>query len=146
MKRGRGDSGEGGSRRLPRVEKEIQQVIGAYLLGRFRGQLHGLVSVSRVIVSGDLRTAKVYVTVMGSEVDRETSLEELQSHAYEIQSEVNRQLRMKFCPRLSFFYDEGFDNSLRVEKILRDIGEERARKEKKEGAATGSASEDEENS
>lgn len=112
-------------RRIGRVEKEIREVIATYLLGGFKGDLHGFVSVSRVQVSRDLRHAKVFVTVMGTDAEREATLEALESHAYEIQGEVNRALRMKFVPRLSFAYDTGMENSIRVDQILRNLAEER---------------------
>jgi ribosome-binding factor A len=108
-------------RRLGRIEREIREVIAGHLLSGFRGELSGFVSVSRVVVSRDLRHAKVLITVLGTEADRTASLKELAAHAYEIQGLVNHALRMKFVPRLTFAYDEGMENSLRVEKILREI-------------------------
>lgn len=111
------------------MEREIREVVGSYLLSGFRGELQGMVSVSRVIASKDLRTAKIFVTVMGTEAERKASVAELQDHAHEVQHEVNRRLQMKFCPKLTFLYDEGFDNVMRVEQILRDLGEQRAKKE-----------------
>lgn len=126
-------AGSAGGHRIQRVEREIREVIGVYLLSGFRGELHGIVSVSRVIVSKDLRQAKVFVTVMGSETDRKSSVSELQAQAYDIQSHVNHRLRMKYCPRLTFLYDEGFDHVLKVEKILHDLGEERKRRESTAG-------------
>jgi ribosome-binding factor A len=85
-----------------------------------------------------LRHAKVFVTVMGTDTERETTLEALESHAYEIQGEVNRALRMKFVPRLSFAYDAGQENAMRVDQILRNLAEER----KKSGVQTDSTTPD----
>lgn len=134
-----GGKGKGDGRRVHRVEKEIREVIGAYLLRGFRGELPGLVSVSRVIVSKDLRTAKVLVTMMvqaavtsspseGSAADEkalrrsyDAAIDELQAHASEIQTEINRRLQMKHCPRLTFIYDDGLEHALRIESILRDL-------------------------
>jgi ribosome-binding factor A len=112
----------GDGRRIPRVEKEIREVIGLYLLQSMRGELSGLVSVSRVIASGDLRTAKVLVTVMGDDSNKKEDLQILNDRAGEIQQQINRKLQMRHCPRLSFHYDDGFDNALKVEGILRQIG------------------------
>jgi ribosome-binding factor A len=120
------------------VEKEIREVIATYLLSGFRGETHGFVSVSRVQASRDLHHAKVFITVMGSEEDRKLTLAELNAHAYEIQGEVNRHLRLKFVPRLQFEYDAGMENSMRVDKILRDLARERDEKSKAgEGSAEG---------
>jgi ribosome-binding factor A len=125
----------GDARRTSRVEREMREVIGTYLIGGFRGELPGIVSITRVIVSKDLRNAKVLVTTMGdavegreqptSKVIQKATVQELQAHAHEVQHEVNRRLRMKHCPRLTFIYDEGFDHALKVDNILRDLQRER---------------------
>lgn len=115
----------GDNRRILRVEREIREVISAYLLGGFRGELPGFVTVSRVIVSRDLRNAKVFVGVLGTEEEREVSLESLTAHAFEVQSEINRQLRMKFCPRVHFRLDESMEKHLKVERILHELAQKR---------------------
>ncbi len=117
------------NRRVFRVEREIREVIGSYLLGGFRGQLSGLVSVSRVIVTKDLRSAKVFISVLGEDDERKQSLAELQAFAHEVQFEVNRRLRMKFCPKLRFMADDSLDQQLRVEQILHNIALERKKRE-----------------
>lgn len=138
----------GGSRRIPRVEKEIREVVGSYLIRGFRGELPGLVSVSRVIVSKDLRTAKVLVTLLDAaagpvESDaaekalaarQRKTVDELQAHAHEIQSEINRHLQMKYCPKVTFFYDHGLEHALHVENVLRNL--ERARQSENSTNAT----------
>jgi ribosome-binding factor A len=111
----------GDGRRVQRVEKELQHIVANYLVRGFKGQLQGLVSVSRVESNPKLRTAKVYISVMGSDEQRETSIDTLQEHAREIQNHVNKQLRMKFVPRLSFVLDQGLQKLLHVESLLREI-------------------------
>ncbi len=77
----------GGNHRQARVEKELREVVGTYLLSGFRGDLPGIISVTRVIVTGDLRQAKVFVRSMSlsEECNRKEVVGELQAHAYEIQ-------------------------------------------------------------
>jgi ribosome-binding factor A len=122
-----GDKGDGG-RRVQRVEREIREVIATYLVGGFKGELPGIVSVTRVIASKDLRTAKIMVTVMGFEannkVDTRAAIDALQERVHEVQHEVNRRLQMRHCPKLTFMYDEGFEKALKVEHILRNLAEE----------------------
>lgn len=115
----------GNSHRIPRVEREIREVVGSYLLSGFRGDLPGLVSVSRVVASKDLRTAKILIIAIGEDVDREACVRELQAHAHEVQQAVNQRLRMKHCPRLSFHYDTGYEHAMKVEGILRNLERER---------------------
>lgn len=119
----------GGGFRLPRVEREIREIVGSYLISGFRGELPAFVSVSRVVASKDLRHAKILVTALGENVDRKALVKELQEHAHEVQQVVNQRLRMKYCPRLSFYYDTGYEHALKVENILRDLSLERAARE-----------------
>ncbi len=111
----------GDDRRIKRVEREVRDVIARYLLGGFRGELSGLVSVSRVGMAGDFRSGKVFISVMGKPGDAEKSLKSLKHFGNEIQKEIDRQLKMQFCPKLSFHLDESMEHVMKVEKILRDI-------------------------
>lgn len=115
-------------RRVQRVEKELQHLVANYLTKEFRGRLRGLVSVSRVESNEKLRTAKIFVSVLGSDEDRDFSLETLQENLHEIQRHVGRQLRMKFIPRISIQLDTGFEKMLKVESLLHKIALEKKAK------------------
>ena len=122
----------GVSHRVQRIEREIREVVGSYLLTGFRGELPGIVSITRVLVSTDMRNAKIFFTVMGEEAEKKIAHSELKAHAHEVQHEINRRLQMKFCPKVTFTYDEGFENVMKVERILRDLSLERAAKAPRE--------------
>jgi ribosome-binding factor A len=124
-------------RRVQRVEKELQQLVAQYINRDLRGYLRGLVSVSRVESNPKLRTAKIYITVLGSDADREGSLNTLTEATHQIQQFINKQLRMKFVPRISIVLDTGFEKMLKVESLLREISKETKSDEK---AANKSAS------
>ncbi len=108
------------SRRLQRAEKEIREVISSYLMQKQSGSSSDLVSLTQVLVSPDLRQVKAYVCVLGKDdVDQET-LEVLQSHAPEIQSLFNSRFRMKFCPKVKFYNDEGVKMMAKIDAIVGD--------------------------
>lgn len=114
----------GDGRRVNRVEKEVQESIAKYLLD-LRGELPGLVTVSKVMMPGDLRTAKVYVSVIAPGQDEAKAREEvvdfLQDQAADIQDFINSELELRFCPKLKFFGDESTGKILKVEKILQNL-------------------------
>lgn len=114
------------SHRLEKVQKELQLIVGQYLIHGFRGELHGLVSVTRVVAAGDLRTAKVYLSHLGSEIDAKLSLESIRAQRGEIQREVSKKLPMKFVPKLEFYWDEAFYLALKVDQSLRDLKEDQS--------------------
>jgi ribosome-binding factor A len=120
----------GDGRRVARVEKEIQATIAQFLIRGFKSPLPGLVTVAHVKMPADLRTAKVYISVLGSKQDQEQTLELLQERSYEIQNFIGQELRMRYCPKLTFFADHTTEELLKVERILKELEDERQLKEK----------------
>lgn len=106
------------SRRVQRVERELRELLATYLLRELKGETAGFVSVTRTLVSKDLRHAKVFVSVMGEPGDAETTLEALKDNTGAIQLYTGRNLKTKFCPRLTFFIDETQDRVFRINQIL----------------------------
>ena len=113
------------SRRVGRMEKELQQVIASYLLFNLKGPLYGLVSVAKVGVSKDLRSAKVYVSVMGTEEDRQATEEKLEEQRGAIQHHINKVIKTKFCPVLNFAVAQSEDPFLKSDRYLLDMNQEK---------------------
>lgn len=105
-------------RRIQRVEKELREIVASFVIRHFTKDL---LNITQVRVTKDLRGAKVYVSALGKESVPEATLEELQEQASEIQREVTKHLRMKYCPRLEFINDEGVAASQKIDLILNKI-------------------------
>jgi ribosome-binding factor A len=88
--------------RIQRANSLIQELLGQ-ILPDYLDKSQGLVSVSRVETSSDLRWAKVWLSVINAEDD--DILQLLQKNIYHIQGELNRRIPMKIVPRLQFFID-----------------------------------------
>lgn len=137
---GRSQENRGGSHRVQRVEREIREVIATYLLGGFRGELPGFVSITRVMVTADLRTARGYITLMGGKDDSETqeafekrvklerkeAVKELNAHAADFQHVLAQRLQMRYTPKLTFFYDDTYEETMRVQSVLNKISQSKA--------------------
>lgn len=125
-----GDSGgaKGDGRRVHRVEQEIQKTVAQFLISGFRVPLPGLVTVARVIMPADLRTAKVYVSVLGSDEERKEALETLQERAFDVQNYIGKELRMRYCPKLTFYPDDTTEHVLKIDRILYELEEEKKKK------------------
>jgi ribosome-binding factor A len=144
---GRNQENRGASHRVQRVEREVRDVVGTLLLAGLSSDVPSFVSVTRVQMSADLRIARVHVVSMSQVPKPESTLDEekneaedreykkkiaverkgivkaLNEHAYEVQQAIARKLQMRFTPRVTFFYDEGFDNALKIESILGKLGQ-----------------------
>lgn len=115
----------GDGRRVARVEREIQATIAQFLIRGFKSQLPGLVTVAAVKMPADLRAAKVYVSVLGDDKQQSATLELLQERAFEIQNFIGKELKMRYCPKLTFFADHATNEVLKVERILQELERER---------------------
>lgn len=111
-------SGSGDGRRVPRVEKEIRDIVATYLIRHFANDF---LSVSQVRVTKDLKGATLYVSSLKYSPVPDDVLERLQEDAKNIQSEINKRLRMKYCPRLKFINDDGGDRGEKIDQLLAQI-------------------------
>jgi ribosome-binding factor A len=107
--------------RMRRVDEAIREVLSDALgSSELKDPRIGFVTVTDVKTTSDLRHARVYVTVLGDEHQREQSLAGLRSAHGVLQRRVNDELRMKRTPTLAFEYDDTTDRAMRVEQLLDD--------------------------
>ncbi len=119
---------QGPSHRVQRVEKEIREIVSKFVVTEVP-EITGIISVSRVIVSRDLRKAKVLIhNLEGIETAR-SNVEVLERYAYAIQKNIGLQIRMRYCPKIEFYADEKYDDVLKVQNVLHDLEVERAARE-----------------
>lgn len=93
-------------RRVQRVESEIRQLVGSFLISGLKIPLRGLVTVAEIEVTSDLRLAKVFLSYMGSDEDRESDIEALEEQRSSVQRFVSKKLNLKFTPILKFFFNK----------------------------------------
>ncbi len=122
-KDGTGANSDG--RRVARAEKEVQMAVAQYILHGLNERLPGIVTVSHVKMPGDLRSAKVFISVLGSENERDQVMEILQDKSRFIQTHLGEHLRMRYCPKLSFFPDTTTESVLKVERILKELQDQK---------------------
>lgn len=110
-----------------RVNSTIREVLAEEIERMSDARLE-LVSVTAVDTAPNLRSAVVYIDVLGVE-ERKTALEALRGAARRLQSSIGRQVRMKYVPTLEFQIDPGITGGERIEQILRDLKAEQAEEE-----------------
>ena len=109
--------------RMRRINEVLREIVGAAISGELSDPRIGFVTVTAVETSTDLRTAKVFVSVLGSEEEREATLEGLRSSHGVIQSRIAAETRMKRTPTLTFHYDDTIEKGVRISELLEE-GEE----------------------
>ena len=106
--------------RMRRVNEAVREVVSARLAEGLRDPRIGFVTVTSVDTSPDLRQARVYVSVLGSQEQRAETLAGLESAHGLLQQAVATELRMKHTPTLQFVFDESIDRGMRISELLDD--------------------------
>lgn len=109
------------SRRPQRLALQIRHEIGLLLTRGLKDRRIGLVTVTGVDLSSDLRHAKVFVSIMGSEKQKKESLQALSHAAGWIRHEIGQRIRVKFLPEIVFRTDTSHDYGERIDQLLEEI-------------------------
>jgi ribosome-binding factor A len=109
------------SRRVLKAAQAIREVVSMAILTDLKDPRIKNVTVTFVEVSGDLRQAKVHVSVMDDESKQNLCLNGLRNSAGYLQKRVGNRIDTKYTPRLQFVLDKGVKNSMLVTKILDEV-------------------------
>jgi ribosome-binding factor A len=104
---------------MRRINEVLREVVGAAISDLSDPRI-GFVTVTSVETSPDLRAAKVYVSVLGSEEERDATMTGLTSSHGVLQSKIAAETRMKRTPTLSFRYDETVEQGMRISRLLEE--------------------------
>jgi ribosome-binding factor A len=109
-------------RRNDRVAEAIREEVATFLAEDVKDpRVTGLVTVTGVDATRDLRQAKVFVSIMGTPEERASTMEGLASVAAHLRSRVGRALRLRLAPEISFRYDETVTHAARIETLLSQV-------------------------
>jgi ribosome-binding factor A len=104
--------------RMRRVNEAVREVLSARIAEGLNDPRIGFVTLTSVDTSPDLRQARVYVSVLGSESERAETMAGLGSAHGLLQQAIGRELRMKRTPTLQFVFDESIDRGMRISELL----------------------------
>ena len=109
--------------RARRLADRIQVIVAEMLERRIKDPRLGFVTVTDVRVTGDLREATVFYTVMGDQAERESTAAALESATGIIRSEVGKQTGIKFTPTIAFVADAVPESAAHIEDLLKQARE-----------------------
>ena len=114
--KGRGD-------RPTRVAEKIREEISLILQNRVKDPGIGLVTITDVSLTPDLKSARVHYSVLGGEDERRTAASALGRCRGFIRRELGKSLTMRFLPEVTFIYDDSYEKGARMGRLLREISE-----------------------
>ena len=110
------------SRRSERTSKLIQREISGLLEREINDpRLSRLISVTEVTLSPDLRHAKVFVSTLGSEINKEDMLAGFNKASGFLRKELASHLKFRYTPQLSFHYDDSIERGARLLKLIEEL-------------------------
>ncbi|MBQ9615109.1 MAG: 30S ribosome-binding factor RbfA [Selenomonadaceae bacterium] len=115
--------------RVEKLQELIKQEISQMILQELKDPRIGFVTVTQVEVTGDLREAKVYVSIMGGDEQVKESWQGLQSSLGFIRREIGKRIRLRFTPEISFALDKSLDYSAHIQELLLKIKADEKQKE-----------------
>jgi ribosome-binding factor A len=125
-----------GFHRTQRVGDLIKREISIIIDKELKDPRIGLITVTGVEITADLRHAKVFFSVLGDEHVQSQAASGLESARFFIQGEIGRRLRLKYTPELSFSLDQSLEYGFHIDKLLKELKEDN--EESSEGGDSGS--------
>ncbi|HON86623.1 MAG: 30S ribosome-binding factor RbfA [Firmicutes bacterium] len=120
------------AQRPDRIAALIREVVSELIMRRLKDPRIGFASVVRVSVNKDLSQAKVYISVLGTEEEKEKTMEGLKSAQGLIRAEVSKALGIRHAPEIQFILDDSIEYSIHISKLLSEIEEDEKKDKDKE--------------
>lgn len=107
--------------RTEKVAEEIKHQL-AGILTRDLAELHlGLVTVTRVRISKDLKKAKIYLSFIGNKEPVDKCIEKVNNRKKQIRMHLGANMHLRFVPELDFYFDDTIEYASRIDEIIKEI-------------------------
>jgi ribosome-binding factor A len=117
------------SQRVERVQEAIRQEISVIAQNEIKDPRIGFLTITKVVLTKDLRHASVYFSVLGESKDKHLALKGLNSAKGYIRGLLSEKIKLRFMPELVFKIDESISRANEIFEILNKIREEKKEKE-----------------
>jgi len=107
--------------RQRRLGELLKHEISELILREIKDPRIGFVSITGVDLTADLRQAKVYVSVLGRESEKNSSLAGLRSATGFIKRELGHRLRLKYVPEIRICYDDSLEHGSRIDALIDSV-------------------------
>jgi ribosome-binding factor A len=124
-------------RRVARVAELIRREVSQMLISGIKDDRvgTGMVSVTEVEVSGDLQHAKIFVSIYGTDADRQETMAGLKAATGYVRSELGHRVRLRRTPEVLFFEDRSLERGTKMLSLLNQLSTEREAAEAAAAAA-----------
>lgn len=109
-------------KRLGRISEEIRRIVSNAIMTELKDpRISSMTSITYVEVTRDLRYAKIYISVLGDQQNKEDTLKGLESSKGFIRKEIGENLNLRYTPEPLFYLDKSIEHGFKISKILNDM-------------------------
>ena len=114
--------------RIERLNHLIRQEISELLQRQVKDpRLGNFIAVTDVITSPDLKTARIYISHLGTEADKKATMSAITSASGYFRKELANNLRLRRVPELSFYWDDSIERGAHIEELIDRVTSENER-------------------
>jgi ribosome-binding factor A len=103
------------------IKHQISEVLSRDMAGFVIEAGLGLVTVTRVIVSKNLKNTKIYLSFIGNRNSSEVCVEKMNFRVKQIRMHLAHRIRLKFTPEIMFYYDDTIEYASRIDELIKEI-------------------------
>lgn len=112
------------SKRVNRVAEQMKKELGEIILQKVKDPRIGFITVTDVEVTGDLQNATIFISVLGSDSEKESTLKGLNKAKGFIRTEIGKRMRLRVTPEIEFEFDESIAYGNRIQTLLTQVNNE----------------------
>lgn len=113
------------AKRINRISEEIRKIVSELLTNGLKDpRINTMTTVTKVRVTGDLRYANIYVSVLGDDNQKKETLEGLESAKGYIRMEIGNEIDLRYIPEPIFHLDESIEQGIYMSKLIEKVKEE----------------------
>lgn len=118
--------------RKERVEDQIKKEVSLIIQRELKDPRAGFITITAVELSSDLKSARIFYSVLGDDESKDKSEQALKSASGFIQRQIGIRMRLRYTPQIVFKYDHSIERGARIEEILKEIKQKEENGKKKD--------------
>lgn len=117
-------------KRINRISEEVKKVVSELLFREIKDpRISGLPSVNRVVVTKDLQTANIYISVLGNDEEKQNTIKGLENAKGYIRNEIGKRISLRHVPEPIFHLDKSIEEALYMTQLIEKVNKESTLKE-----------------
>ncbi len=113
-------------RRIGRISEEVKKVVSDIILNNLKDpRVSNMTTVTNVEVTRDLSYARIFISVLGDDQDKQDTLDGLESAKGYIRSEISKNVDLRHVPKPVFLLDESIEKGMHISKLIKDLNREK---------------------